>query len=59
MSSSQGYGCPGMSILGSAMVVAEIARVDASCSTFIMVHSCLGMLTIGKFCFYFPKYFSL
>eukprot|EP00271_Cylindrocystis_brebissonii_P011502 TRINITY_DN29343_c0_g1_i1.p1 TRINITY_DN29343_c0_g1~~TRINITY_DN29343_c0_g1_i1.p1 ORF type:complete len:480 (+),score=93.08 TRINITY_DN29343_c0_g1_i1:465-1904(+) len=44
----KGYGCPGMSVLGSAIVVSEIARVDASCSTFIMVHTCLGMLTIDK-----------
>ncbi|KAL2635613.1 hypothetical protein R1flu_007092 [Riccia fluitans] len=43
----KGYGCPGMSILSSALVNAEIARVDASCSTFMMVHTCLGMLTIG------------
>ncbi|BBN05274.1 glutaryl-CoA dehydrogenase [Marchantia polymorpha subsp. ruderalis] len=43
----KGYGCPGMSILSSALVNAEIARVDASCSTFLMVHTCLGMLTIG------------
>ncbi|XP_044509217.1 acyl-coenzyme A oxidase 4, peroxisomal isoform X2 [Mangifera indica] len=43
----KGYGCPGMSITGSAFSVAEIARVDASCSTFILVHSSLGMLTIA------------
>jgi hypothetical protein len=29
-------------------VVSEIARVDASMSTFIMVHTSLGMSTIGK-----------
>eukprot|EP00897_Mesotaenium_endlicherianum_P004121 jgi/Mesen1/3737/ME000204S02995 len=45
----KGYGCPGMSVVGSAMVVAELARVDASCSTFLMVHTCLAMLTIA-FC---------
>lgn len=45
----QGYGCPGLSITGSAVAVAEVARVDASCSTFILVHSSLAMLTIGKY----------
>lgn len=45
--SIKGYGCPGFSITGGAMVVLEMARVDASCSTFMMVHSCLGMLTIA------------
>lgn len=43
----QGYGCPGLSITGSAIATAEVARVDASCSTFILVHSSLAMLTIG------------
>ncbi|XP_031483522.1 acyl-coenzyme A oxidase 4, peroxisomal [Nymphaea colorata] len=43
----KGYGCPGLSITGSALAVAEIARVDASCSTFILVHSSLAMLTIA------------
>ncbi|XP_010264611.1 PREDICTED: acyl-coenzyme A oxidase 4, peroxisomal-like [Nelumbo nucifera] len=46
-STIKGYGCPGLSITGSAIAAAEVARVDASCSTFILVHSCLGMLTIG------------
>ncbi|KAH1256607.1 Acyl-coenzyme A oxidase 4, peroxisomal [Glycine max] len=41
------YGCPGLSITGSAIAVAEVARVDASCSTFILVHSSLAMLTIA------------
>lgn len=45
----QGFGCPGLSITGSAIATAEIARVDASCSTFILVHSSLAMLTIGNF----------
>lgn len=44
----QGYGCPGLSITASAVATAEVARVDASCSTFILVHSSLAMLTIGK-----------
>ncbi|KAF8396951.1 hypothetical protein HHK36_018587 [Tetracentron sinense] len=43
----KGYGCPGFSITGSAIATAELARVDASCSTFILVHSSLAMLTIG------------
>ncbi|KAK7339896.1 hypothetical protein VNO77_20582 [Canavalia gladiata] len=43
----KGYGCPGHSITGSAVAAAEAARVDASCSTFILVHSSLAMLTIA------------
>ncbi|XP_078435209.1 acyl-CoA oxidase 4 isoform X2 [Wolffia australiana] len=43
----KGYGCPGLSLLGSAIATAEVARVDASCSTFILVHSSLAMLTIA------------
>ncbi|XP_014516782.1 acyl-coenzyme A oxidase 4, peroxisomal isoform X2 [Vigna radiata var. radiata] len=43
----KGYGCPGLSITGSAIATAEVARVDASCSTFILVHSSLAMLTIA------------
>ncbi|EFJ49890.1 hypothetical protein VOLCADRAFT_58804 [Volvox carteri f. nagariensis] len=43
----KGYGCPGLSILSNAMAVVEIARVDASMSTFLLVHSYLAMLTIG------------
>ncbi|CAI8612800.1 unnamed protein product [Vicia faba] len=43
----KGYGCPGLSVTGSAIAVAEVARVDASCSTFILVHSSLAMLTIA------------
>ncbi|KAH8505957.1 hypothetical protein H0E87_012971, partial [Populus deltoides] len=42
----KGYGCPGLSITASAIAMAEVARVDASCSTFILVHS-LAMLTIA------------
>ena len=44
----QGYGCPGLSLTASAICIAEVARVDASCSTFILVHSSLAMSTIGK-----------
>ncbi|KAG4922144.1 Acyl-coenzyme A oxidase 4, peroxisomal [Glycine soja] len=43
----KGYGCPGLSIAGSAVAAAEVARVDASCSTFFLVHSSLAMLTIA------------
>ncbi|KAL4189725.1 hypothetical protein AMTRI_Chr08g166800 [Amborella trichopoda] len=43
----KGYGCPGLSITASALAIAEVARVDASCSTFILVHSSLAMLTIA------------
>ncbi|KAG6744256.1 hypothetical protein POTOM_052971 [Populus tomentosa] len=43
----KGYGCPGLSITTSAVAIAEVARVDASCSTFILVHSSLAMLTIA------------
>ncbi|XP_021803873.1 acyl-coenzyme A oxidase 4, peroxisomal-like [Prunus avium] len=44
----KGYGCPGLSITASAFATAEIARVDASCSTFFLVHSSLAMLTIVR-----------
>jgi acyl-CoA oxidase len=43
----QGYGCPGLSLTASAICIAEVARVDASCSTFILVHSSLAMSTIA------------
>ncbi|XVE97103.1 hypothetical protein REPUB_Repub02eG0281900 [Reevesia pubescens] len=43
----KGYGCPGLSLTASAIATAEVARVDASCSTFILVHSSLAMLTIA------------
>jgi acyl-CoA oxidase len=43
----KGYECPGHSVTESAIATAEIARVDASCSTFVLVHSSLAMLTIG------------
>ena len=44
----KGYGCPGHSVLGAAMVAVEMARVDASMSTFLLVHNSLAMLTIGE-----------
>ncbi|KAG8388966.1 hypothetical protein BUALT_Bualt02G0180200 [Buddleja alternifolia] len=43
----KGYGCPSISITGNAIVMAEVARVDASCASFILVHSSLAMLTIA------------
>ncbi|KAK9804050.1 hypothetical protein WJX73_009036 [Symbiochloris irregularis] len=43
----KGYGCPGQSIMGAAIANVEIARVDGSMSTFLMVHNSLAMLTIG------------
>ncbi|KAK9835509.1 hypothetical protein WJX74_002019 [Apatococcus lobatus] len=43
----KGNGCPGQSLVGAAMAVIEIARVDGSMSTFLMVHNSLAMLTIG------------
>ncbi|XP_028550832.1 acyl-coenzyme A oxidase 4, peroxisomal-like [Dendrobium catenatum] len=43
----KGYGCPGISITASAIAMAEIARVDASCSSVILVHSSLAMLSIA------------
>ncbi|XP_047330930.1 acyl-coenzyme A oxidase 4, peroxisomal-like [Impatiens glandulifera] len=43
----KGYGCPGLSVTAAAITIAEVARVDASCSTFILVHSSLAMSTIA------------
>lgn len=37
----------GMSIMQNAMAVVEVARVDASLSTFFTIHSSLAMLTIA------------
>nr|GEX49020.1 acyl-coenzyme A oxidase 4, peroxisomal isoform X1 [Tanacetum cinerariifolium] len=42
----KGYGCPGLSMTADAIACAEIARVDASCATFMIVHSTLAMFTI-------------
>lgn len=36
-----------LDISAVAIATAEMSRVDASCSTFILVHSSLAMLTIG------------
>ncbi|KAF8725984.1 hypothetical protein HU200_020562 [Digitaria exilis] len=43
---TKGYGCPGLSLTANAISTAEVARVDASCSTFILVHASLVMPTI-------------
>ncbi|KAJ4704417.1 Acyl-coenzyme A oxidase 4, peroxisomal [Melia azedarach] len=45
----KGYGCPGLSITGAAVALAEIARVDVSCSSFLLVHSYVAMLTIALY----------
>lgn len=37
----------GMTMMANAVAVIEIARVDGSMSTFLLVHSYLAMLTIG------------
>lgn len=43
----EGYGCAGLSINACAIASAEIARVDGSMSTFVLVHNFLAVLTIG------------
>ncbi|KAL8504788.1 hypothetical protein ACS0TY_016105 [Phlomoides rotata] len=43
----KGFGCPNLSFTADAVATAEIARVDASCSTFMLAHSSLAMLTIA------------
>ena len=43
----QGYGCPGLSPLGSGLVAMELARGDGSISTFHGVQSGLAMNTIA------------
>ncbi|KAE8684782.1 Acyl-coenzyme A oxidase 4, peroxisomal [Hibiscus syriacus] len=45
---TKGPGCPGLSVTTSAIANAEVARVDASVSTFLLVHS-VGMLSIASF----------
>jgi glutaryl-CoA dehydrogenase len=45
--SIQGYGCPGMSVLGSHLVLSELARGDGSVATYHGVHTGLAMLAIG------------
>ncbi|KAF8073233.1 ACX4 [Scenedesmus sp. PABB004] len=43
----KGNGCAGLSITSAAMATMELARVDASCATFYLVHTFLAMLTIA------------
>ena len=45
--SIQGYECPGMSVLGSHLVLSELARGDGSVATYHGVHTGLAMLSIG------------
>ncbi len=45
--SIRGHECPGMSVLGSHLVLSELARGDGSVATYHGVHSGLAMLTIG------------
>ncbi len=44
-----GYGCPGMSMIASGLLAAELARGDGSVTTFFGVHSGLAMGAIGLF----------
>jgi hypothetical protein len=37
----------GLSITGAAMATMELARVDASCATYYLVHTFLAMLTVS------------
>src|ERR1700680_1041223 len=46
-SAIQGYGCPGMSVTTSGLVMLELARGDASVCTFFGVHSGLAMYSIA------------
>jgi glutaryl-CoA dehydrogenase len=46
-SAIQGYGCPGMSVAASGLVMLELARGDASVCTFFGVHSGLAMYSIA------------
>eukprot|EP00898_Chlorokybus_atmophyticus_P002239 jgi/Chlat1/3015/Chrsp201S03281 len=43
----QGYGCAGLSVTAQGAAVMELARVDASVATFVLVHNALAMATIG------------
>jgi glutaryl-CoA dehydrogenase len=45
--SIQGHECPGMSVLGSHLVLSELARGDGSLATYHGVHTGLAMLSIG------------
>jgi len=47
---TKGYGCLGLSLTASAISTAEVARVDASCSTFILVHASLVVPRLTSVC---------
>lgn len=42
----KGFGCAGQSVVEAGLTCIELARVDGSMSTFLMVHNSLCMLTI-------------
>lgn len=44
-----GYGCPGLSTLGTGLVSMEMARGDGSINTFLGVQSALAMPTIHRY----------
>ncbi|MEO7000703.1 MAG: acyl-CoA dehydrogenase family protein [Ktedonobacterales bacterium] len=46
-STIKGYGCPGMSEVASGLVAVEMARADASFTTFFGVHSGLAMMSLA------------
>src|SRR5436309_5438911 len=43
----KGYGCPGMSVVATGLIMLELARGDASVCTFFGVHSGLAMSSIA------------
>ncbi|KAL6897789.1 hypothetical protein ACP4OV_006748 [Aristida adscensionis] len=45
----KGYGCPGLSLIGNAISIAEVSRVDASCAASIQAQS-MAMSTIVAHC---------
>ncbi|KAB2630514.1 acyl-coenzyme A oxidase 4 [Pyrus ussuriensis x Pyrus communis] len=45
----KGYGCPGLSITANAFATAEIARVDASCSTFFLAQKQKYLPSLAEF----------
>eukprot|EP01027_Heterolobosea_sp_BB2_P003222 GEZU01004885.1.p1 GENE.GEZU01004885.1~~GEZU01004885.1.p1 ORF type:complete len:446 (+),score=116.90 GEZU01004885.1:105-1442(+) len=43
----KGHGCPGHSLMATAVIALELAKVDASMATFFIVHSDIAMGAIG------------
>ncbi|RMZ53518.1 hypothetical protein APUTEX25_003340 [Auxenochlorella protothecoides] len=41
------HGCQGLTTMGAAAAIVELGRVDGSLSTFFLVHSYLGVMTLG------------